>query len=96
LEFNPSEEGDWDSMLQDVDDFKHWRGCVISEEMLGLAQGDVQVNDEVVLVSGLGYPLVLRAAEGGCWKFIGRVVIDKIMEGEAWRDGENFEGFVLC
>ncbi|KAH7112551.1 heterokaryon incompatibility protein-domain-containing protein [Dendryphion nanum] len=75
-----------------------WRGLRTETGDIGFGTATMKENDRIILISGLGWPLVLRPMNDGYWMLIGHAYVHGIMNGEAWPDeakGEELEDFLI-
>ncbi|KAK5125001.1 hypothetical protein LTR85_001191 [Meristemomyces frigidus] len=52
---------------------------------LGIASSAIQVGDDIVLLAGLGMPLVVRPVAENLYRMISPAFVDGYMEGQAWQ-----------
>ena len=52
--------------------------------MLGMATRQLEKEDEVFLIAGLGLPMIFRRNAAGCYRVIGPAYIPGMMQGEMW------------
>ncbi len=50
---------------------------------LGISQGDLEIEDLVVLLPGSDFPIILRKA-GEYYRFMGPAIVAGMMRGEEW------------
>ena len=53
---------------------------------MGMGTDDIGDGDQIVLISGLNVPMVVRAARDDRFQIVGPAYIDGIMNGEAWSE----------
>ena len=101
-EGEPAQEPDYNAMFdrihenREVEDL-HWkiyhqctktRLFVTSGDLLGKGLKNIQEGDSVVLIAGVGMPMILRK-DGNSYRSIGPAYIDGMMNGEMWPEDEQ-------
>jgi len=69
--------------LQDQVLFKTCRG-----EKLGMAPHSIRAGDQIALISGLRFPMVVRPQANGNFRLITPAYIVRVMYGEEWNEEE--------
>lgn len=65
---------------------------------VGTAPASIKAGDEIVLVSGFQYPILVRAdEEAEVYRMLGTAYVPGMMEGQFWpKDGEGLSEYVLA